>query len=142
MTENLSAGATGVVVVGGSAAWPVVFVVVVFFGVGFEDADAAPATSAASVIPSENVASVITATATAFLRGVRFFTTFLPSHSHPGSGSLPGAGRGSLRSDCGPPGLRGSRSSPGGRRRAAAARRCRRNEAPPRLRPLRSHPRR
>src|SRR3989442_15972675 len=109
----------------GDAVFVVKPVAVVYFGVAallvvffFGDAaDAEPATNTASIAPSENITSVIATTATALRRGVGLLTTHLPCRSPvaPGSRSLPGGGRGGLRSHCDPHAPPGPRSSAEGR---------------------------
>src|SRR4051812_3037787 len=129
MTKKCAAGESGPVVVVRVGVLPFVFVVVVPFDPA---ADAEPATSTASVAPSEKATSVVAMTAAALRRGAGLVTTYLPCRSPvpPGSRSLPGAGRVGLRSHCGPLAPLGSRSSRAGRRREAAGRRCRRRDAP------------
>src|SRR5512141_2080173 len=79
----------------------VVRVVVVFVFVVV--ADAGRATNTPAVNPSELTTSIIAATPTALRLGASLLTTYLPCRSPvpPGSRSLPGAGRGGLRSHCG-----------------------------------------
>src|SRR5712691_4856804 len=151
MTKKVSPGDVVVVVIIG-----VVSVVVLVLFVPFDEAavlvvvfpfdgaaDAEPATNTASVAPSENITSVIAMTAAVLRRGAGVLTAYVPCRSpvRPGSQSLPGAGRGGLRRHCGLPAPPGPGSSPEGRRREEAARRCRRREAPSRPpRPPRPRP--
>src|SRR3954451_16965924 len=109
MTRKRSPGVSVVVVSASvvvvSALVVVVFaavVVVAFFVVFGCAADADPATSTATVIPSENVTTIAT-TATALLLRIGFLTAYLRCRSPAprGSRALPEAGRGGLRSHCG-----------------------------------------